>query len=211
MTTIGIVLCVMVLWGLAIGLLGGALVNPWLIGAIGFGLAAMIFPLFLRWVAGENAGGTGRRILRISIYFLLVVPTAISAIMGLNLAGGGEPVTVRAEIASKLTKKVNDYRRVGRNRRVYTGSHNDYYLRLRLPDGREIDRRVNAGVYAATRSGGSATVRYHRGLFGIDVIDSVGVSVKQRGPGKKHVRREIRRVPKRQADDAGQSRGVSEQ
>lgn len=187
MTTIGIVLCAMVLWGLAIGLLGGTLVNPWIIGAIGFGLAAMIFPLFLRKIADENAGGTGRRVLRISIYFLLAVPTAISAIMGLNLAGGGEPVTVRAEIASKLTKEVNDYRQVGR-RRVYRGSHNDYYLRLRLPDGREIDRRVNAGVYATTRSGGSATVRYHRGLFGIDVIDSVGVP-----KSSAKVRRPIRR------------------
>lgn len=210
MATIGVVLCAMVLWGLAIGLLEGALVNPWIIGAIGFGLAAMIFPLFLRKIADENAGGTGRRVLRISIYFLLVVPTAISAIMGLNLAGGGEPVTVRAEIASKLTKEVNDYRHVGR-RRVYRGSHNDYYLRLRLPDGREIDRRVNAGVYATTRSGGGATVRYHRGLFGIDVIDSIGVSVKSRGSGKKRVRREIRRAPKRETGDAGQSRGVSEQ
>lgn len=187
MTTIGIVLCAMVLWGLAIGLLGGTLVNPWIIGAIGFGLAAMIFPLFLRKIADENAGGTGRRVLRISIYFLLAVPTAISAIMGLNLAGGGEPVTVRAEIASKLTKEVNDYRHVGR-RRVYRGSHNDYYLRLRLPDGREIDRRVNAGVYATTRSGGGATVRYHRGLFGIDVIDSIGMP-----KSSAKVRRPIRR------------------
>lgn len=187
MTTIGIVLCAMVLWGLAIGLLGGALVNPWIIGAIGFGLAAMIFPLFLRKIADENAGGTGRRVLRISIYFLLAVPTAISAIMGLNLAGGGEPVTVRAEIASKLTKEVNDYRHVGR-RRVYRGSHNDYYLRLRLPDGREIDRRVATGVYATTRSGGGATVRYHRGLFGIDVIDSIGVP-----KSSAKVRRPIRR------------------
>lgn len=192
MATIGIIIGAMVMWGVALGLLGGALVNPWIVGAVGFGVAAIVFPLFLRTVAAGEHIGVWKRILRIGVYFLLVVPAIVSAIMGINLAGGRESVEVKAEIASKQTKKVNDYRRIGRNRRVYTGSHNDYYLRLRLPDGRGIDRRVNAGVYAVSSVGNKVTVRYHRGLLGMDVVDSVGRIEKPRKARKPHFRRRTR-------------------
>lgn len=175
-TTLLVALGIIVIFidGGTLAIYGNTVVSWYLPLAVGLLLAAATArPCQRMW---QWLLGTADR--RISAAIHVVAATGVFAfiLLGINYFGADDSTLHEERVAllSRHSEKHYRQRRVGRNRYVRGDPYYQYYMTVRLADGREKELSITRNYYHNIARHDSVTLRLENGMLGLPVIRRKG-------------------------------------
>lgn len=171
--TVTAILAVTVVLGLDLYYIGITDVNGWIIALL-CAIAGLLtaFPMQKWW---KHVTGRSNRIVNTLCHTIAATAIIMLLFLGANYIGRDEARSREEKgiITAKYTKERHRKRRVGRNRYVQGEAYTVYFIRVKLPCGREREREVKVGDWIHYKRGDRLPVRVTPGLLGADINEYV--------------------------------------